>query len=182
MPLKSFAEEKVQHFPDSEWADSVMEAEIRPLPWNSMAGRPGLAVGIQSEKETIKFLPPPLDYVATWNYEYDIIWRNLRIDVKSLETSRRYCIPLDDLADIPKRQYDQHACDVYLMTRVNVSLRTCWLMGWIFKENLLDRGKGRLQVKDSKNEINNTNDFTYGEDTYVIEYGKLEPMYRLKEI
>ena len=114
------------------------------LPSNSLGGRRGLAVGIIAARKALDFLGPSASYVAKQSYGYDIIYRSLRIDVKSLETSRRYYIPLTDLGDIPKRQYDKHVCDVYLMARVNVSLRTCWLMGWIFKENLLDKGMGRL--------------------------------------
>jgi len=136
------------------------------LPSNSMGGRRGLAVGIIAARKALEFLGPSASYVAKQSYGYDIIYKSLRIDVKALETTRDH-VELDDLGDIPVRQYREHVCDVYLMARVNVSLRTCWLIGWIFKGNLLDKEMGRLQKKGSVNVVNNTNDFTYSD---IAEY------------
>ena len=88
------------------------------------------------------------------------------------ERSPKHCLTI---GDIPERQYREHYADIYLLERVNVSLHKCWLVGWIFKEDVLKGG--RLQKEESTYVVvNNTNDFVY-----VIEYEKLQPMALLKE-
>ena len=104
-------------------------------------------------------------------------WVVLSMAIPESEPTKDSETLLDDLGDIPERQYREHYVDIYLLERVNVSLRTCWLVGWIFKEDVLKGGR-LLHSKSSwiTSVVKNTNDFVY-----VIEYEKLQPMALLKE-
>jgi len=136
---------------------------------NSIRKGEGNVVGVLGEILTAQYLGA--EHSPT--YDFDIIYRDFKIDVKTIETTvrprRNY------VAAIPAFNITQ-ACDLYVFARVHKSLTIVWLIGFIQRD--LFYKQARFNKKGEKNKDNFRG---FKSDTYALEYSKLLPIKNLKK-
>jgi hypothetical protein len=96
----------------------------------------------------------------TGNYDHDIVWNGLRMEVKSKLTSV-----------YPKKEYEcsvaaanpNQKCDLYVFTRVHVDMDTAYILGYITKEDFF-RKADRLY----KGMVCGSNGFVVRENCYNV--------------
>jgi hypothetical protein len=72
------------------------------------------------------------------NFDYDIEISGLKADVKTKSVSS---VPKPDyLCSVMEYQLD-NKCDIYIFTRINMSKKIGWILGWIPKQDLISNGK-----------------------------------------
>lgn len=106
-------------------------------------------------------------------FEYDLIKNNLRIDVK---TKRCTSEPRPDYACSVAAYNITQDCDIYCFTRILESFRTCWVLGWMEKDEYFKQAafckKGEIDSNDSRG-------WRFKADCYNLEIGKLKDIKNL---
>jgi hypothetical protein len=108
-------------------------------------------------------------------YDYDLIFNDKRIDVKSKKVSS---VPRDyyecSVAALNTRQ----RCDLYMFTRIKNDLSEGWILGYLEKEKYLTDSKFL-----KKGSIDPDNNWKVSTDCYNLPINKLETIGRLiKEV
>lgn len=83
------------------------------------------------------------------NLDYDLIYRDLKIDVKTNEQFSPVVLS-SYVAQIEINTLLQK-CDVYVITRVAVERQICWVVGWVYKSDL--EKKAVLTYKGEKSKF-----------------------------
>ncbi len=137
---------------------------------NSITKGKGNIHGFLGEIITANFLS-----VSTFNtYDYDIIFNNIKIDVKTKRVNtppRNYyeC----SISDLNTKQ----KCDVYVFTRILNDMTKGWLLGYINKKDYFE--KATFLKKGSIDPSNNWKVLT---DCYNLPINKLKDINNLKSL
>lgn len=104
--------------------------------------------------------------ISVDNFDYDLLISELKADVKSKAVSS---IPKPDyLCSVMEYQLNND-CDIYIFTRINISKKTGWILGWIPKQDLITNGI-RFKAGDKDGS------FTVKEDCISIDIASLYSM------
>ena len=138
---------------------------------NSITKGQGNVIGFLGEIIVANELGITLDNT----YDYDLIFNNKRIDVKSKKVSS---VPRDyyecSVAALNTRQ----RCDLYMFTRIKNDLSEGWILGYLEKEKYLTDSKFL-----KKGSIDPDNNWKVSTDCYNLPINKLETIGRLiKEV
>jgi len=98
--------------------------------------------------------------------DYDLVYKNFLIDVKTKRTTVNYCNP-DFEASISNYNPNQQ-CDIYIFTRVNIEKRFGWIAGYMTKQEYFS--KARFLKKD---QIDGSNMFIVKGDCWNLCYREL---------
>lgn len=105
-------------------------------------------------------------------YDYDIIFNNLKIDVK---TKRVNTAPKEyyecSIADLNTKQ----KCDVYVFTRILKDMTKGWLLGYINKKDFFEKAKFL-----KKGTVDPSNNWKVSTDCYNLSISKLKNIENLK--
>lgn len=103
-----------------------------------------------------------VDFRST--YDYDLIIKGHRVDVK---TKRTTVVPCDTyLCSIPAYNTRQN-CDLYFFLRVHESMQECYLLGYIRKDDFF-----RMAAFNQEGSAD-VNGWTFKADCYNLEISKL---------
>lgn len=135
---------------------------------NSITKGQGNIVGFLGEIIVAEYL----DIILDNTYDYDLIYKNKKIDVKS----KKVTTP-------PKSYYEcsiaalntKQKCDLYIFTRITKDLSRGWILGYLDKEKYLNDSK--LLKKD---EIDSDNGWKVLTDCYNLPINKLKDIKELK--
>jgi hypothetical protein len=138
---------------------------------NSITKGQGNVIGFLGEIIVANELGITLDNT----YDYDLIFNDKRIDVKSKKVSS---VPRDyyecSVAALNTRQ----RCDLYMFTRIKNDLSEGWILGYLEKEKYLTDSKFL-----KKGSIDPDNNWKVSTDCYNLPINKLETIGRLiKEV
>lgn len=132
----------------------------------------GNLVGQLGEIATCKYLGAKFGEAT---YQYDFIFNDLRIDVKTKGCTSKprdfYFVGVNTCT--PKQK-----CDIYLFTRVlKPSHDICWLLGWLPRDQFYD-----LAVFYKKGELDPFGDdiFRFREDGYQLPISELRSVKKLR--
>lgn len=132
----------------------------------------GNLVGFIGEEVVARYL---LGKVAN-TYDYDVIFKSLKIDVKTKKTSVK-----------PRPEYDctinayntTQECDWYAFVRVSSDLEKAWILGYMPRDEYYTKA-----VKWSAGDYDPSNKFTFKTDCYNMRIDQLydlpNPLSRLK--
>ena len=135
---------------------------------NSITKGQGNIVGFLGEIIVAEYL----DIILDNTYDYDLIYKNKKIDVKS----KKVTTP-------PKSYYEcsiaalntKQKCDLYIFTRITKDLSRGWILGYLDKEKYLNDSK--LLKKD---EIDSDNGWKVLTDCYNLPINKLKDVKELQ--
>ena len=134
---------------------------------NSITKGQGNVIGFLGEIIVANELGITLDNT----YDYDLIFNDKRIDVKSKKVSS---VPRDyyecSVAALNTRQ----RCDLYMFTRIKNDLSEGWILGYLEKEKYLTDSKFL-----KKGSIDPDNNWKVSTDCYNLPINKLETIGRL---
>lgn len=146
---------KTLNISDTLWVQARKNSiKLGQLP-NSFTNGEGNLAGMIGELTVAKYLNVKLDNT----YDYDMIYKDIKIDVKTKRTSVE---PKDYyLCTVPAKRLQ--ACDVYYFTRVLSNYSQVYLLGWIKASDFIDDSKLFL-----KGEQEPDTDFVFKQDCYAI--------------
>ena len=98
--------------------------------------------------------------------DYDLIYKNFLIDVKTKRTTVDYCKPTYE-ASISDYNPNQ-LCDIYIFTRVNMEKRFGWIVGYIPKKEYFSKARFL-----KKGQIDGSNMFVVKGDCWNLYYRDL---------
>ena len=124
---------------------------------NSITKGQGNIVGFLGEIIVAEYL----DIILDNTYDYDLIYKNKKIDVKS----KKVTTP-------PKSYYE---CNLYVFTRIKNDLSAGWIVGYLDKKEYLDSSKFL-----KKGEIDSDNNWKVLTDCYNLPINKLKDIEELK--
>jgi hypothetical protein len=128
---------------------------------NSITKGQGNVHGFLGEIITSKFLKSKLSNT----YDYDIIYNNIKIDVKT----KRVTTPPRDYYECSVASLNtKQLCDIYVFTRVLKDMTKGWLLGYINKKDYFDKA-----VLLKKGDIDPSNNWKVKTDCYNLPINKL---------
>ena len=128
---------------------------------NSITKGQGNVHGFLGETITSKFLKSKLSNT----YDYDIIYNNIKIDVKT----KRVTTPPRDYYECSVASLNtKQLCDIYVFTRVLKDMTKGWLLGYINKKDYFDKA-----VLLKKGDIDPSNNWKVKTDCYNLPINKL---------
>ena len=135
---------------------------------NSITKGKGNIIGFLGEIIVANYL----NIVLKNTYDYDLVYKNKKIDVKS----KRVTTP-------PKAYYEcsiaalntKQKCDLYVFTRIKNDLSEGWILGYLEKEKYLTDSKFL-----KKGEIDSDNGWKVLTDCYNLPINKLKDIEELK--
>jgi len=136
---------------------------------NSITKGRGNIIGFLGEIITANYL----DTKISNTYDYDMIFNNLKIDVKS----KRVTTPPKDyyecsIAALSAKQ----KCDMYIFTRIKNDYSIGWLLGYLDKKEYFKNAKFL-----KKGEVDPSNNWKVSVDCYNLPINKLNKMEELYE-
>ena len=136
---------------------------------NSITKGQGNIHGFLGEIIVSKFL----DIEISNTYDYDMIFNNIKIDVKT----KRVTTPPRDYYECSVANLNtKQRCDIYVFTRILKDMTQCWILGYINKE---DYFKKSTFMK--KGEIDPSNNWKVSTDCYNLPINKLNNIEDLNE-
>ena len=134
---------------------------------NSITKGQGNVHGFLGEIITSRFLKSKLSNT----YDYDIIYNNLKIDVKT----KRVTTPPKDYYECSVASLNtKQLCDVYVFTRILKDMTKGWLLGYINKKDYFDKATFL-----KKGEVDHSNNWKVATDCYNLPINKLNNIERL---
>lgn len=145
---------------------------------NSIRDGEGTLVGFIGEILVSEYLGVNLQNT----YDYDLVYRNVRIDVKSKEVGKN---PKAD--PTPRPEYEcsisayntKQQCHAYVFTRVDVGRQNAWILGWKGKneyfEKYIFRHKGQIDPNSGRRQ------HTFPCDCYQMTIGELRSIESIKK-
>jgi hypothetical protein len=156
--------------PDLLSAAQASALEMGKLPNSFTGGRSNLA-GFVGEFSVLKYLTGSIDQGLDNTYQYDIIFNELKIDVKSKRTNVKPLLHYEcSIAKLNTRQL----CDVYVFTRVKNDYSLCWLLGFLPKAEYFE-----LANFMEKGTIDPSNGWKVSSDCYNVPIEELRPLNEL---
>ena len=135
---------------------------------NSITRGQGNIIGFLGEIIVAKHL----DIIQKNTYDYDLIFNNKKIDVKSKKVTT------------PPREYyecsvaalnTKQKCDLYVFTRIKNDFSEGWILGYLEKEKYLNNSKFL-----KKGSVDPDNNWTVLTDCYNLPINKLKSIEELK--
>ena len=134
---------------------------------NSITKGQGNVHGFLGEIITSKFLKSKLSNT----YDYDIIYNNLKIDVKT----KRVTTPPKDYYECSVASLNtKQLCDIYVFTRILKDMTKGWLLGYINKKDYFDKA-----ILLKKGDIDPSNNWKLLTDCYNLPINKLNNIEKL---
>lgn len=129
----------------------------------------GNIIGFLGEEVVSSYLNVPI--LDTYNY--DMIYKNVRIDVKSQGCDAR---PLPNYEVTVYDWNTKQECDIYVFVRVEkYNNDKAWIVGWEGKQNFLSRA-----VLRKKGDIDPSNNYLYKSDKWNVEISTLRDLEKIK--
>jgi hypothetical protein len=129
----------------------------------------GNIIGFLGEEVISSYLNVPI--VDT--YDYDMVYKNVKIDVKSQGCTAR-----------PEQNYEvtvydwntKQDCDIYVFVRVEKhDNNKAWIVGWEGKEKYFTKA-----VLYKKGDVDPSNNYLYKSDKWNVEISKLRDLSKIK--
>ena len=140
---------------------------------NSITRGQGNLAGFVGEHIALKYLTGSIQAGLDNSYDYDIIYEELKIDVKTKRTGYQPLTHYDcSISDHNTKQ----DCDVYLFTRVKNDYSVCWLLGWLDKQEYFD-----LADFKEKGTVDVANGWQVASDCWNVSIEDLNAMKDLRE-
>jgi hypothetical protein len=120
---------------------------------NSIRNNAGMLVGFIGELVVAEYLGTELQNT----YDYDIIFHNVKIDVKTKEVGKK-----PGSNSTPKPHYEcsisayntTQSCDMYVFVRVDLNKKIAWILGWRGKDEYFEqaifRRRGDIDYSNNK--------------------------------
>lgn len=107
------------------------------------------------------------------NYQYDMIYKNVKIDVKAQASEFR---PLPHYEVTVYDWNTTQECDIYVFVRVDrYKFDKAWIVGWEGKKNFFNRA-----VLYKKGDIDPSNNYVYKEDKWNVQISTLRDLEKIK--
>lgn len=143
---------------------------------NSVTKGKGNLVGALGELCLTKYLKEVYPEIITNlnpTYDYDLIFNNIKIDVKSKRTTAK---PLPHYSCGVFAMNTKQDCDLYYFTRVNFIQGECYLLGYYPKQQFFEDSTFR---KKGEIEPTSPNNFQYVRNSYCMSVDKL---YKIEDL
>ena len=161
---------EVEVTPDLLAAAQVKALEMGKLPNSFTQGRSNLT-GFVGEYSVLKYLTGGIESGLDNTYQYDIIFNDVKLDVKSKKTNVKPLVHYEcSVAALNTRQ----KCDVYVFTRVKTDYSMCWLLGFLPKEEYFDKASFL-----EKGTVDPSNGWKVSSDCYNVPIEELRPIAEL---
>lgn len=106
-------------------------------------------------------------------YDYDLYVDGLRVDVKTKSTNVTTVKPFYEASVLDENPSQD--CDAYLFCRVNLTERTCWLCGWLPRDEFFRQARFL-----KKGDVTGSNNFVVRHDRYNVNYDETHPPQTMK--
>nr|QPI16365.1 MAG: hypothetical protein NIOZUU157_00256 [Virus NIOZ-UU157] len=135
---------------------------------NSITKGQGNIIGFLGEIIVAEYL----NIVLSNTYDYDLIYKNKKIDVKS----KRVTTPPKDYYECSIAALNtKQKCDLYVFTRIKNDLSAGWIVGQLNKKEYLNNSKFL-----KKGEVDSDNNWKVLTDCYNLPINKLKDIEELK--
>lgn len=141
--------------------DAKQRAKNMGILKNSISHGKGTVAGFIGEVAVANYLGVPLCNT----YDYDLIYNDLKIDVKTKHCS---VTPLPHYDCSVAAYNTRQQCDVYIFVRVLMDYKKGWILGGISKEDYFKSSRFMKQGT-----VDSSNGFMVKADCYNLEIGKL---------